>query len=331
MTDTTTKDGHIEWFMERYRGFDRGEVSETTFDKREAQLRQFREWYGGDLSDVTGDDIEHWVMHLSGEGYGSKTIGGRRWALSKFFRQMKDKGRIEQNPMEQVAWEDISVASGKTRKKEESDENERIHPLSPDEAKALINNVPGPKVRNELLIRLMLQTGVRAHEAANITLERVNRDNRTIKVIDKKTGDSRRVAYQPSLAVHLRKWIDSGHRDVYSSAQDSDYLFVTHRSPKMDSQTPNKIVKQAADNAGIQEVLYVDAGGGTRYKVTAHTLRHTFAVEALKPGNGGGQMNLRYLQEKLGHDDITTTQDYLEYVGHDALEDMRDNGPSFTG
>lgn len=327
MTESAPQ-GHIEWYMERYRGLERGEVTESTFNQRERQLKQFREWYGGDLSTVDSDDIEQYVMHLSGEGYASTTISGRRWALSRFYRQMENKNRIKTDPVNEVAWQDIGVANGKTRKQSESDENERIHSLSVEEMEALANNVPDPKIRNELLIRLLYQTGMRAHEVGNVTLGRIDRESRTIKVIDDKTGDSRTVAYQPSLTFFMEQWIDSGHRDVYSSAEDSDYLFVTRQKPRMTNYRVNEQIRKAAENAGIQEVMYKDAAGKKRYKVTAHVLRHTFAIHALSEEIGSGSMDLRLLQEVMGHDKISTTEKYLQYVGHEAVSDMKSHGPS---
>lgn len=314
--------------MDRYKAFER-ELSESTFETRERQLRGFRDWFGGNLADVTGDDIEQWVIHLSTEGYGAKTIEGRRWALSKFFRHMADKGRIDTDPMQAVSWEDIGVASGKTRKQEMSEENEGIYALSQEEVRTLAEHVPDPKVRNELLIKLLASTGMRAHEAADLTLDRVDMEDRLIKVVDKKTGSSRKVTYPQSLDALMNQWVNGGHRAVYSSATDSEYLFVTRKSPKMTNDRVNDQVRKAADSAGIQEVLYQDAAGKTRYKITAHTLRHTFAIQALRPDVGQGSMGLRYLQDVLGHENIQTTQKYLQYVEKDAIDDMRKNGPAF--
>jgi len=321
---------HLSWYMKRYRALERDEISDSTFDARESQIEMFRNWWDGDLAEVSDNDIEDYVMHLSAEGYSSNTISTRRWALSKFYRQMHAKGRIEKNPMEEVPWKDISVATGKSQKKLKSDDNERIYPLSPVEVRQLRDNVTDPKIRNELLIRLLAQTGMRAHEVANLTLDRVHPNSRHIEVKDEKTGDKRDVVYQPSLDTLMDQWLNRGHREVYTSAKDSNHLFVSRKSGSMDNDLVNDVVKKAAENAGIQEVVYKDAAGNKRYKITAHTLRHTFATHALDPDMGGGQMNLRYLQEVLGHADITTTQIYLDYVGESAVDDMRERGPSFV-
>jgi len=321
-----TNENHMDWYFREYRTLNREDVTENTREKRKQQLERFRDWYDGDLADVNGDDILNFIMELSDEGYASTTISTYRWALSRFYRRMAARDRVEVNPYEQIEWQDISVATAdSTRKKRESDDNERIHDLSAEEVRSLANNVPDPKIRNELLIRMLAQTGMRAHEIANLPLENVDRDNRIIEVIDEKTDDKRKVAYQPSLSFLLTEWIDGGYRDVFGTANDSPYLFVSRKSPKMDSNLVNDVVVQAAKNAGIQEILYTDARGNNRYKITAHQLRHTMAVQALKEG-----INIRYLQELLGHDKLETTEVYLDEVGDEALETHKLKGPTYV-
>ena len=51
--------------------------------------------------------------------------------------------------------------------------------------------------------------------------------------------------------------------------------------------------------------------------VSAHVLRHTFAVTALKKG-----INLRTLQMALGHDHIETTMIYLNLSGQDVVDEF---------
>lgn len=321
------RDGHIEWFVRRYKTLEGDDITDTTLEKRRGELERFREWYGGDLAEVEWTDIEDFVMDKA-QNHGPNTIDGYRWALSKFYRHMEKRGRIDQNPVEEVPWKDISAAGSKTRKEIESEDGERIHPLTAEEVQALAENVSNPKVRNELVIRLMAQTGMRAGEVAHLKIEDVYPERREIDIKVTKS-EPRRVAYQPNLTGLIDLWLNGGHRDVYSTAEDSPYLFVTRKKERMNNNLINKVVKKAADNAGIQKPLYEDAKGYTRWRVTSHALRHTFAVKALSPDVGEGSMNLPYLRDVMGHTDIQTTQKYLRYLEDDALESMKNNAPSF--
>jgi integrase/recombinase XerD len=322
---------HIDWFIRRWKAFDANEdTSETTYETRRGQLERFRDWYGADLATVTGEDIEDFITEKSvGEGYAPTTLSGYRWALSKFYRFMEQADRVDRDPLDDVQLKDMGAVKNTPQKKLKADDGERINPLTRDEVDALIDNVPDPKIRNELLIRLMVQTGMRAGEVAKLKLDDVDTDSREIKIretISKSQG--RTVVYQPSLSFLMDQWLNGGHRDAYSSVDDSGYLFVTRKSDRMTNNLINDKVKQAAENGGIQKVLYEDARGQKRYRVTSHTLRHTFAVFALKPDVGEGTMNLAYLREVMGHTDIEVTQVYLDYLQHDSLDSMRKHGPS---
>jgi len=77
------------------------------------------------------------------------------------------------------------------------------------------------------------------------------------------------------------------------------------------------LIKEAADEAGIQEVMYHDAGN-PRHKITAHSLRSGFAVRALTSG-----VDRRSVQKQLGHADVEQTMTYLKYRDSD-VEDQLD-------
>jgi integrase/recombinase XerD len=226
-------------------------------------------------------------------------------------------------------WDDYDL-SKKSQKQKESPDSDRIQPLTKSEVNALCENVPAPRVRNELLIRLMAQTGMRAHEAAMLRIDDVDRDSREITVRSNKTEETRTVAYQPSVAVLFSEWLDGVQRDAFAKHPDSEYLFVKRSSDDhVDENWINEMVVETAKEAGIQDVLYTDYAGSDRYKVTSHQLRHTFGIHAIDPDVGGGSMNLRYLQEMMGHSDLETTEKYLKYVEDKALTDMKRHGPTY--
>ena len=96
--------------------------------------------------------------------------------------------------------------------------------------------VTEPTLRNELIIRLMWQTGVRKTELIDIELDHLDRDSREIRIWTNKSKQRRTVHYRRSLGVLLDRWIDRGHRASYVPAESSEYLFVTERSESPTSQ-----------------------------------------------------------------------------------------------
>lgn len=99
------------------------------------------------------------------------------------------------------------------------------------------------------------------------------------------------------------------------------YLFITYRSEQFRSNLVNDIVKEAAHEAGVQEKLYEDAAGNPRWKVTAHTMRHSFAVQSLKNG-----MDIRFLSKVMGHENLETTKKYLRVTDDDTRQMVRRYG-----
>jgi len=77
-------------------------------------------------------------------------------------------------------------------------------------------------VRDELVIRLMFQTGIRVSEVINVRLEDSVRDERSIRIRGKGTKN-RIVAYPPTLDVLLERWVNV-HREAEFHAADSAYL-----------------------------------------------------------------------------------------------------------
>ena len=74
-------------------------------------------------------------------------------------------------------------------------------------------------------------------------------------------------------------------------------------------------MKEAAQKAGINEVMYGDKGGGKRWKITLHALRHGHAVEAIKSG-----IDIRTVQKHMGHSSLEQTMKYLRLIDDDVRE-----------
>ena len=143
--------------------------------------------------------------------------------------------------------------------------------------------------RDRAILELFYACGTRVSELASLKLSDVHLDASYLRCFGK--GSKERIVPMGSVAVEaLRAWIE-GERP--GMAGDSDRLFVGRRGTSLNRATLWRIVKGAAERAGLTRNVY------------PHALRHSFATHLVEGG-----ADLRYVQEMLGHASIATTQVY---------------------
>jgi integrase/recombinase XerD len=177
-----------------------------------------------------------------------------------------------------------------------------------------------------LLIRLLFDTGMRRGELAQVTIGEhgtPDRVDHSIRVPAFKSSDTRTVTYTPEyVGLMLDQWLDNGYRDAVPGASDSDYLFPKQSRDRISGKRINVIVKNGAENAGLEHVKSETVDGRERHGVTAHTLRHTHAVTTIKSG-----IDVRRLMEMMGHSDLDVTLDYLRIVEKEYVKESRKFDP----
>jgi len=184
--------------------------------------------------------------------------------------------------------------------------------------------------------KLMYGSGLRLMETVRLRVQDIDFDYLSILVWRSKGGKHRRVTLAKELVKPLKQQISAVqlfyqqdiHNEDYqgvwlpnslakkfpnaSKQLNWHYLFPSYqlsfepqsnnlRRHHIDESTLRKFVKKAALNAHIDK------------NVTCHTLRHSFATHLLQRG-----VDIRTVQEQLGHTDIRTTQIYTHVIEHGA-------------
>jgi integrase/recombinase XerD len=158
-------------------------------------------------------------------------------------------------------------------------------PLEEDEVLALRKACKG--FEEELVINVLLDTGLRVSELAGLNEENISWQRSCINIIGK--DGKRRVIPMSSL---VRFYLSQ--------------CFSRQPRIPLAMRTIQKYVKVVADRARIRKI------------VSPHVLRHTFAVTYLHRGG-----NVRALQAILGHSSIITTDIYLNYSGKRVIDDFQ--------
>jgi integrase/recombinase XerD len=329
MSKTTAPDTEYEDLLQGFK--DRVTVTNTqgTAERYTYSIRYwFRYLAENDIDpfDVTTADLRVHLLDMLKDDYSVSMVKMRRNAVSKFYGELSDMQAegfdvpdVPESPTDEL---DISNWSALRKGTEKSQAlREEIHSITPEEVQAMCEHVRDPPLRNELLIRLAYQTMLRRGELVQIRLTDIDRDERSIKIRADKTHLNRTVFYQPSLDFLLDQWIDI-YRPAEAMSEDSPHLVPTNRSEHLNDHTFNRVVQDAAEDAGVQQHLYTDHGGKEHMRVTSHTLRHTGAVQSLRNG-----MDVRTLQKVLGHSKLDTTERYLDIATTDVRDMTRKFGP----
>ena len=170
--------------------------------------------------------------------------------------------------------------------------------------------------RNRLMAIVGVETGIRNSDIRDLRLQDIGED--TIHVHDPKNSKPYDVPISDQLAFELDWWIRN-QRKGYAASQDSEFVFPSQQGEKLERNgSLNRIVREAAERAGIQEII-----GRTRlsesrqaslntekdflewHRVTVHTLRHSFVTLLEEAGVG-----LPYRQLVANHADPETTKGY---------------------
>jgi len=157
--------------------------------------------------------------------------------------------------------------------------------LSRQEIEKIINSIGNRKHR--LLVALSYGSGFRVSEAVNLKIKDVNLEELTIHIKAAKGDKDRMTVFPEKLKEELR--------EIMVLRDKNDYVFASERGGKLTERTAQKVFENALIRANIKK----DA--------TFHSLRHSFATHLLENG-----VDVRYVQELLGHQNIRTTQLYTK-------------------
>jgi integrase/recombinase XerD len=166
-----------------------------------------------------------------------------------------------------------------------------------NDVKVLLDAPYKTNIRDRLILRLMACGGLRASEV--IALQRKN----FLFEEDKFMVRNGKGAVDRLIPLTNRDLRETSLKYVEMfNLQSDDCLFDISR------QSIYGLVRRYAQRAGIQQ------------KVHPHMLRHSFAVYCIKSG-----MDIRTLQQIMGHKYITTTSVYLQVTGEDIIESSRNH------
>lgn len=146
-------------------------------------------------------------------------------------------------------------------------------------------------LRDAAMLCLLYATGLRVSELVALRLQDIHWEAEAIRTIGK--GDKERVVPVAKVALEMVQRYVREVRPRYAVRADDDAVFLNSHGRRLSRVGFWKVIKRYALKAGIS------------YRVSPHTLRHSFATHLLEGG-----ADLRAIQEMLGHADLSTTEVY---------------------
>lgn len=275
-----------EYFLDlrsffRYMKLRRGLVpADTEFDKITIQDIDI-----DFLRTVTLSEIYDYLSYLTRNGHLNNASRARKVStLRSFFKFLSTKTHLlEDNPIE-------GLDMPKVKK-------DLPRYLTLDESIQLLESVDGKnQERDYCILTLFLNCGLRISELVSLNIKSVQDD--TLRVLGK--GNKVRMLYlNDACKMAIQDWliVRSGMTLI-----DQEALFVTSHRTRITRAGVHKMVKKRLAEAGLDASLY-----------SSHKLRHTAATLMLQNG-----VDVRALQEVLGHDHLNTTQIYT-HIDNDDL------------
>ena len=254
-------------------------LSPATIQSYQEDLRHFVGWLDEnsiDLKELTPERLDDFLTFTAGQVEYSPTSIARHFSsLRGFLKYMQKEGEYDYSTESMLERPKLGHYLPQYLTREEVD--------SVFESAA---NGKNP-LRDTALFELMYSAGLRISETLDIKLSQLDLDNEWLTPIGK--GNKQRLVPLGSKAKeNLRAWIEEGRPLTHPT---TDNIILNSRGKPMTRMGAWKIVQQHTAHLAKQ--------------VSPHTFRHSFATHCLEAG-----MDLRVLQELLGHADISTTQIY---------------------
>ena len=244
------------------------------------------------------DNVESYIEHLTQSNIKTNTLRRKIACMKVFYNYLKYQNIIEENPFNQLRFQFRT---------------EKVLPKTIPhdilksifiylEQKVIVSKTDYQKQhaeRNLLIISLLLSTGIRISELCHIHLKDINLSNKTLHIIGK--GKKERILFLGDQTTFnlLETYINKTRNE------SNDFLFPGKHSPKpLSEQSVRLILKRIVEQNSLSKTI------------TPHMFRHSFATMLLD-----NDVDIRYIQQILGHSSISITQIYT-HVSHSKQKEI---------
>jgi integrase/recombinase XerC len=310
---------HLKAFVEHLRLNEN--ASAHTVRAYESDLSQYLAFLaahvGRRVSELKAADLDHlnaraFLSDRSRRGNSKASAARKLSAIRAFGRYLRREGVLDGDPAALV---------GSPKREQRIPNHLAVEEMSklldtPDTSSALGR-------RDKAILELFYASGLRLSELVGLDLDDVNLSGRVVRVLGKGRKE-RIVPFNSTAADALRAWLKDretlrigsdaggvtrpGKRPGLRPAREP--LFLNYRGGRLSTRSVDKLVRRYVRECS------------TRFGISAHALRHSFATHLLEAG-----ADLRAIQELLGHARLSTTQRYTHVNAAQLIDTYRKAHP----
>ncbi len=249
------------------------------------------------ITEITSDMLESYITILN-KTYKPKTVKRKIASLKAFFSYLEYKDYIEKNPFNKV----------KTKFREPIILPKTIPLYTVETFLATIykqqkeaNTIYQKRnaLRDAAVIELLFATGLRISELCSLRKNDIDLFDQTVLVYGKGSKERRIQIGNDDVIKILKQY----KKEYEVEIENCNYFFANQSGQKLSDQAVRRMINKYSSIAAID------------LHITPHMFRHTFATSLLE-----ADVDIRYIQEMLGHSSINITQIYT----HVAMSKQRD-------
>ncbi len=260
----------------------------------EIDLEQFKTFCTKSNASQTIRNVDKYVLKQYLETispkFKPKTLKRKLASLKAFFNHMQFEDEIDINPFNKVK---IKIKEGK-----------RVpRTIEPRIIKRLYKHLYDKKndlktesyaytiiVRDIAVLELLFSTGLRVSELSHLKSSSMDLNKSTIRITGK--GNKERII--PICSPDAQKALNSYFKIYRKRIENAEYFFLNRQDNRLSEQSIRFMIKKHV------KYLNIDIN------ITPHMFRHSLATMLLE-----NEVDIRYIQDLLGHSSISTTQIYL--------------------
>lgn len=263
-------------------------LDEKTLKAYRIDLQQFYNQNSNiPITEITSATLEQYIAGLH-EQYKPKTVKRKIASVKALFHYLEYKDIIDQNPFNKILIhfrEPVILPKTIPLNTVET----FLSTIYKQHKNAKTPYQKRNALRDVAVIELLFATGMRISELCSLKISDVNLYDGTILIYGKGDKERRIQIGNESVIRILTEYKDNFHTEM----QFCNNFFVNQSGATLSDQSVRRMINKYTSLASIEQ------------HITPHMFRHTFATSLLE-----ADVNIRYIQEMLGHSSINTTEIY---------------------